>query len=48
MGPGFGNHWGDAFLAWTAIVVFAGALLGVGCYAGCSFVREHVSVEWRR
>ncbi len=30
-----------------SVVLLVGALLGLGCNAGCSYVRKHVDVAWK-
>ena len=37
---------GRQWLAFLAIVALAGALLGIGCERGCSYLRRHVSIGW--
>jgi hypothetical protein len=30
----------------VVLVLLVGALLGIGCSAGCSYIARRVSVEW--
>jgi hypothetical protein len=36
---------GDLLSA-LAVILAAGALLGIGCNAGCNYLRSHVAVGW--
>ena len=52
MGPGFGEQMARSL---TGVVIsmvvgalVVGALVGIGCQAGCGYLREHVNVEWKR
>lgn len=36
----------DFVIAAIALLLI-GALLGIGCSAGCGYVRKHVEVEWK-
>jgi hypothetical protein len=38
---------GRDWIGFLALVATVGALLGIGCERGWSYVRRHVSVEWR-
>lgn len=37
---------GRDYLAMFCIVLAVGAGIGIGCQHGCSYVREHLTVEW--
>jgi|GEM_PF-3850108 len=39
---GSGRQW----LAFLALVALGGALLGIGCERGYSYLRRHVSIGW--
>ena len=34
-------------LGLLGVILLAGAILGIGCNAGCNYVRSHVNVEWQ-
>lgn len=34
-------------LAMLIGLLLIGAVLGIGCNAGCSYLREHINVEWK-
>ena len=38
---------GAGLVGFIAVVLLVGALVGIGCNAGCSYVRKHVDVEWK-
>jgi hypothetical protein len=37
---------GRQWIVFLAIVAGLGALLGIGCERGCSYLRQHVSIGW--
>lgn len=47
MGPGFGDHLVEGFIAICVMCLIIGAIVGLGCNAGCAYARSHINVEWK-
>ncbi len=39
---------GAGLIGVAAVILLIGALVGIGCNAGCGYVREHINVEWKK
>lgn len=48
MGPGFGAGLVECMVALGIMLLVVGALLGIGCNAGCGYVTRHVRMEWKQ
>lgn len=46
MGPGFGRDLENAITTFGVLVLVVGILTGIGCSAGCSYLKEHLGVTW--